>query len=488
MNKFTLFFYDKQLEKLYQSQSLQQIRIMHFNLLSKGFMGSFIFRCITYLLNADLIRFYPNLSMLIFFILIEIFLTRHNLNLRILSVIVNHVLTLFFYLFDEEVDIAIAHLKGVNQMGSSFLITMGSEFPEALLQVTSISIIRIIFILKQSIGLNIYPIAALLFVSISQLFFLYKYNQAMRAQFMLIQKDQQWERILRQLIDKQSYIMLNFNENSFQFEYFMAQNFKNCLKNKEDIINFFKEAQYQKESLNNYLYHQMKEYQQKRIDLYRKEILVKQQKELVKLEFSIFFANQPTILMVFHKPKLRLQNNLQTIKNIDFFQYFVQLIKCLKKRLKSKPNYINFMKKIRIIEIYHNLQISWEQTSLQEINLFNIISEQSKYFPNIKILINIQKSITLKTNLDILSLILFKIFSNTNTYIIKLRYTQSEEDRIQLIFSGNFISSVVLQFFHFQKEFLSRFVTLTKITNHSIYISFEKNPYIPFTGKEINRL
>ncbi|CAD8208510.1 unnamed protein product [Paramecium pentaurelia] len=450
-------------------------------------MGSFIFRCITYLLDADLIRFYPNLSMLIFFILIEIFLTRHNLNLRILSVIVNHVLTLFFYLYDEEVDIAVSHLKGVNQMGSSFLITMGSEFPEALLQVTSITIIRIIFILKQSIGLNLYPIAGLVFVSISQLFFLYKYNQAMRAQFMLIQKDKQWERILRQLIDKQSYIMLNFNENSFQFEYFMAQNFKNCLKNKEDILNFFKEAQYQKESLNNYLYHQMKEYQQKRIDLYKKEILVKQQRELVKLEFSIFFANQPTILMVFHKPKLRLQNNLSTIKNKDFFKYFVQLLKCLKNKLKSKPNYITFMKKIRIIEIYHNLQTSWEQT-LQEINLFNIISEQSKYFPNIIVLINIQKSITLKTNLDILSLILFKIYSNTNTYLIKLRYTQPEEDRIQLIFCGNFNSSVVLSFFHFHQEFLSRFFVITKIKNHSIYISFEKNPFIPFTGKEKNRL
>lgn len=87
---------------------------MHFNLLSKGYIVTFFFRSLTYLLSSDPNRFYPNLSMLIFFILIEIFLTRHNLSLRILSVIANHVLTIFFYIYDEETDVAISYLKGVN--------------------------------------------------------------------------------------------------------------------------------------------------------------------------------------------------------------------------------------------------------------------------------------------------------------------------------------------------------------------------------------
>lgn len=87
---------------------------MHFNLLSKGYIVTFFFRSLTFLLNSDSNRFYPNLSMLIFFILVEIFLRRHNLSLRILSVIANHMLTIFFYLYDEETDVAISYLKGVN--------------------------------------------------------------------------------------------------------------------------------------------------------------------------------------------------------------------------------------------------------------------------------------------------------------------------------------------------------------------------------------
>ena len=69
--------------------------------------------------------------MLIFFVLIQIFLARKNLSLRILSVLTNYMLTLFFYLFDEETDVAVANLKGSNQMAACFLITMGNEFPEA---------------------------------------------------------------------------------------------------------------------------------------------------------------------------------------------------------------------------------------------------------------------------------------------------------------------------------------------------------------------
>ncbi|CAD8179692.1 unnamed protein product [Paramecium octaurelia] len=482
MNKFTLFFYDKNVEALYQSQALQHFRITHFNLLSKGYMVNFFFRCLTYLLNDELKRFYQNIGMLIFFIVADIFLNRHFISLRILSVISNHLLIIFFYLFDEDSDAAISHLKGVNQMGASFLITIGTEFPEASLQVIVITIIRIIFFLNQTKSLILYPLGSMVFVTICQVYFLYKYNEAMRAQFMLIQKDRQWERILEQLINKQSYIMLNFNESSFQFEYFMARNFSNCFKSKEDILNFLKEAQYQKNSLNNYIYEQMKQYQQERIDLYKKEIIVKQQRELIKLEFSIFFANQPTILIIFHKPKLRIQNAPPTIGSSVFFQYFVQLLKSLKKQLKQKPHYITFMKRIRLIEIHHNLQNSWEQT-IQEINLCHVISKQAKYFPDIMVQIYIKNTINLKTNSDIFSLVLFKLFSNTNTYIIKFRYSQLEEDRIQLIVSGKFNSSVVLSFFELHKESLSRFVILTQATQYVIGMSFEQNPYIPFTGK-----
>ncbi|CAK65459.1 unnamed protein product (macronuclear) [Paramecium tetraurelia] len=314
------------------------------------------------------------------------------------------------------------------------------------------------------------------------MFFVYKYNEAIRAQFMLIQKDRQWERILEQLIHKQSYIMLNFNESSFQFEYFMAHNFSNGFKDKEDIQNFLKEAQHQKKSLNNYLYDQMKQHQQDRIDLFKKEIMVKQQRELIKLEFSIFFANQPTILLIFHKPKLRIQNTSSTIESPVFFQYFVQLLKSLKKKLKQKQHYITFMKRIRLIEIYHNLQNSWEQT-VQEINLCHIISKQAKYFPDLMVQINIKNTINLKTNSDIFSLVLFKIFSNTNTYMIKFRYSKLDEDTIQLVVSGHFNSSVVLSFFELHQESLSRFVILTQVTKYAIEMSFEINPYIPFSGK-----
>ncbi|CAK57105.1 unnamed protein product (macronuclear) [Paramecium tetraurelia] len=485
MNKFTLFFLDKSTEARYQAQSLQSIRMTHFNLLSKGYLITFIFRCLTFLLSSDFNRFYPNLSMLLFFIAAEIFLSKHNLSLRILSIIANHLLTIFFYLFDEETDVAIAHLKGVNQMGSNFLITMGSEFPEALIQVISITAIRIYFVFQQSKTLSLYPISSLILVSVFYLFFHYKYNDAMRAQFMLIQKDRQWETILRQLIDKQSYVILNFNENSFQFEFLMAKNFQNrCMKNKEEILNFFKEAQYNKKSLNDYLYDQMKEYQTKRIDIFRKEIFVKKHRELVKLEFSIFFGNQPTILLIFHKPKLQLSNIVGNINNKVLFQYLIKLLNCFNKKYKTNPSYIHFMKKIRLIEIYQNLQNSWE-LQVQEINLQTVVSEQIKYFPNIILKINAKTQITFKTNKDIISLILFKIFSNTNTSLIKLRYTSpEEEENIQLRFHGNFNCKVLLSFFTFHKEHISRFAMFTNLTNNSIDLYFEKNPYIPFTGKE----
>ncbi|CAD8108392.1 unnamed protein product [Paramecium primaurelia] len=484
MNKFTLFFLDKKIEARYQAQSLQQIRIMHFNLLSKGYIVTFFFRSLTFLLNSDSNRFYPNLSMLIFFILVEIFLRRHNLSLRILSVIANHMLTIFFYLYDEETDVAISYLKGVNQMGSNFLITMGSEFPEALIQVLSITTIRIFFVLQQSKTLSLYPISSLILVSMFYLFFHYKYNEAMRAQFMLIQKDGQWERILRQLIDKQTYILLNFNENSCQFEYVMAKNFQSCLKNKKEILNFFKEAQYNRKSLNDYLYYQMKRYQTTRIDIFKKEIFVKKQRELVKLEFSIFFGNKPTILIIFHKPKLQIQNVQGNINNKVLFQYLGRLLSCFNKKYKTKPSFINFKKKIRLIEIYQNLQSSWEE-QVQEINLWNIIQEQVKYFPNIIIMINLKSSIIMKANKDIISLILFKIFQNTNTSLIKLTYTFPQvEEKIQLHFDGSFNGKVILQFFTFHKERLCRFAMLTNITNDSIDLYFETNPFIPFTGKE----
>ncbi|CAD8206089.1 unnamed protein product [Paramecium octaurelia] len=473
MNKFTLFFLDKRIEDSYQAQSLQNIRMTHFNLLSKGYLITFIIRCITFLLSSDFNRFYPNLSMLLFFIVVEIFFSKHNLSLRVLSIIANHLLTIFFYLFDEETDVATAHLKGVNQMGSNFLITIGSEFPEALFQVISITGIRIYFVLQQSKTVSLYPISSLILVSVFYLFFHYKFNEAMRAQFMLIQKDQQWETILRQLIDKQTYVMLNFNENSFHFEFVMARNFQNrCMKNKEEILNFFKEAQYNKKSLNDYLYEQMKQYQKTRIDIFRKEIFIKKQREMVKLEFSIFFGNQASILLIFHKPKLQLSNVVENVNNKVLFQYLVKLLNCFNKKYKTQPSYINLMKKIHLIEIYQNLQNSWEN-QVQEINLQAVISEQIKYFSNIILKINSKSTITMRTNKDIISLILFKIFSNTNTSLIKLRYTSAEEEeKVQLRFHGSFNCKDVLSFFTFHKEHISRFGMLTNITNSSYLITF----------------
>lgn len=58
------------------------------------------------MIEGDLIRFYPNMFMLIFFILIEVFLRRHNLSLRILTVTVNHAVTIYYYLYNEDVDMA----------------------------------------------------------------------------------------------------------------------------------------------------------------------------------------------------------------------------------------------------------------------------------------------------------------------------------------------------------------------------------------------
>ncbi|CAD8124256.1 unnamed protein product [Paramecium sonneborni] len=486
MNKFTLFFIDKKIEALYQNESLSQIRIKHFNIITKGYIAAFFFRCLTFLISSDLKSFYPNLLMLILFVLLVIFLTRSTLSLRILSVIANHALTLFFYIYDEEVDAAVSHLKGANQMGSCFIIIMGNEFPEALLQVFSITILRIFFVLYKAQALSLYPITNLIIVSIFYLFFHYKYNEAMRAQFMLIQRDRQWERILKQLINKECYIIINFNENSFQFEYMMANNAIKGLENKEQIFNFLKEAQYQKQSLNNYIYFQMKQYQKNRMDLYRQEIFLKYQREQIKLEFSIFFSNQPTILLVFHQPKLRLTNKSENCSNKVISQYLLTLLKCLKKKYKSKPSYVNFLKKIRLIEIYDNLQSNWE-TKIQEISLWSIISEQVKYFPSLIVMFNLPSSIILKTNQDILSLVLFKIFSNTNTCLIRLSYSFLKEDRILLKFSGKFNGKIILQFFKLNKEYLMRFVELRDITNYSIDICFEKFPFLPFTGREINQ-
>ncbi|CAD8119621.1 unnamed protein product [Paramecium sonneborni] len=486
MNKFTLFFIDKRIETLYQAESLSQIRIQHFNLLTKGYIAAFFFRCLSFLINSDLNRFYPNLSMLIFFILLQTFLKRSTLSLRILSVIANHVLTIFFYIYDEENDAALSHLKGINQMGSCFIITMGNEFPEALFQVFSLSSIRIFFVLHQSQTLSLYPITNLLIVSIFYLFFHYKYNQAMRAQFMLLQKDSQWERILTQLINKECYIIINFNENSFQFEYLMANNAFKGLENKDQIFNFLKEAQYEKQSLNNFLYQQIKLYHKNRIDLCRQEILIKYQREQVKLEFSIFFANQPTILLVFLKPKLMLVNNSENFNNKVISQYLLKVLKCLKNKYKSKPSYCNFMQKIRLVEIYGNLQSDW-QTKIQEIDLWNVISEQVKYFPKINVIYNSITLIIFQTNQDILSLVLFKIFSNTNTSLIILKYQFLEEDRIQLNFSGSFNEKAIHSFFMLNEEHLIRFVELRHVTNYSIEICFEKLPSISFTGNQINQ-
>ena len=79
---------------------------------------------------------------------------------------------------------------------------------------------------------------------------------------------------------------------------------------------------------------------------------------------------------------------------------------------------------------------------------------------------NLPSSITLKSNQEILSLVLFKILSNTTTSLVQLKYSFLNEDRILLNFSGKFKGKEILIFFKSNNENLIRFIELRNISNY----------------------
>ncbi|CAD8111415.1 unnamed protein product [Paramecium primaurelia] len=480
MNKYLLTFKNPQIEAKYQSTSIGEIRMTMFTLITLGFAVVFIVRIGQGLLQQNYFNVYTYIAMITYFFVQYLLSKKYKQFLRPSLILLNHVFTIYFLFVEESSDSLSAHLRGVNQMGSNFLIILAGEYIDAMFSLISISIIRIIIIFNKSTSIEYSAIFSAFILILYASRYLYQYHKAIRSQYLLTLVDQSWENILTQITKQIPYILISFDEEQFKFQIIKILNCQRLFITNEDALKFLREAKHNDKTIEQLIYNEIKNFKQNCVDLFNKTITISHQKLIIKIEYSVYFSNKPTILLVF--PEIsnisQKNNELMQSRYEQLLNIIIKICQVIQKKNITEDYLGKVQKKLIIIKLIQDLNNS--QIKSKTVNLANIFQHLNQLYKWKKITILNELQIKIRTCPSIFSFFLITIMEALQSNELFISFKVKSEQFIEFEFQGYFVEYDLISIKKVLAYEYSLIIKHLEISQNKIQFKLYQQAYVPF--------
>ncbi|CAD8213603.1 unnamed protein product [Paramecium octaurelia] len=439
MNKYLLTFKNPQIEAKYQQTSIGEIRMTMFTLITLGFAVVFLVRIGQGLFQQNYFNVYTYIGMISYFFLQYLLSKKYKQFLRPSLILLNHAFTIYFLFVEESSDSLSAHLRGVNQMGSNFLIILAGEYIDAMFSLISISIIRIIIIFNKSTSIEYSAIFSAFILILYASRYLYQYHKAIRSQYLLTLVDQSWENILTQITKQIPYILISFDEEQFKFQIIKILNCQRLFCTNEDALKFLREAKHNDQTIEQVIYNEIKNFKQNSVDLFNKTITISHQKLIIKIEYSVYFSNKPTILLVFPQISNLVQTNNELIqsKYDQLLNIIIKLCQLIQKKNFNQDYVKKVQKKLMLTKLVQDINNS--QIKAKIVNLETVLQQLNQLYKSKKITVSNNQQIKIKTCPSIFSVFLITMMEalQSNELFVSIQVQKEQFVEFELLGSFN---------------------------------------------------
>ncbi|CAD8149631.1 unnamed protein product [Paramecium octaurelia] len=447
MNKYSLIFLDKESERKYQEQKINQLRKPVYVCSAIGLFFISMVKMITEILNNEL----NQLSILVvtqIYLILSIFIVKWKpSSVQCCLMILNYLLLAYQYMLTSTVSQEAIPLFANNFVACNFVIILAVDMCQGIFLVTTTMVIRLVLAIceTKTPQYNVYFATILLIFFLG--FYVHKLNYESRSFFLLSLKDNLMEQILPIIVNK-SYILFQFESSQLRFSLISSRQLEFNCDNSESLKQFLREWHYKQQNLEQVCFQDIVRKQSSEIKSYSKQIEIKKgckQKQIITICF--FNYQQPTFLIKF-------DNNSQV-------------------QDKLKRYVFNTIEKERLVQfkifkcIVNNLSISLKSNNLNQLHLLRIYC--FKQILNYKILNHQFKQQHFEIEPILLKLKEFFQFKSISYQIIP-----SSEGKVQMVRT------------YFVRLIYDIFSECRRGSSIVINLEHLQEPYIRYYGKEIN--
>ncbi|CAD8105337.1 unnamed protein product [Paramecium primaurelia] len=377
MHKITLKFLDQSIEQKYQQEHQIPKRRTHLKIFMLFFIVLQIIKLTIALIIQNYDVAYPILGMMGCTALSKFFNFNKEYHQRALIIYINICFSIYVLFFDPPSDTPTMYFRGAHQMIINVINILGTEFLDSTMTITVLYSLRIFHLVKNSSSIDITSVIMGLGSNLSLLVIVYLYHKAIRSQFLLTQINQRWENILKQILHNSKFILINFQIEKLQFQS-ITSTFSQTIQSKEEVLNFLRESKVENDSLEQYLFQKLQDYSQNYQEIINHAVNIKFNKQIMQVDFSIFFGNQPTILIQTRQSKLHSQN--QEIQQVcqQYLKLLIIFIRIIKENIPfDKIQFHNIANKIQFQDLM--IQIWNSQLLCKTISLKKSLQKIQKY-------------------------------------------------------------------------------------------------------------
>ncbi|CAD8119836.1 unnamed protein product [Paramecium sonneborni] len=436
MHKLTLKFLDQSIEQKYQLENQSPKRRTHLKIFLSFFIVLQIIKLIIALIIKNYATVYPTLGMMGCTAFSKFFNYNKENHQRALIIYINICFTIYVVFFDPHLDTPTMYFRGAHQMAINIINILGTEFIDSTFTIIALYLLRIFHFIYNSSSVDITTVLMGLSANIALIIVFYFYHKAIRSQFLLTKIDQRWENILKQILHNQKFILINYQIEKLQFQS-ITSTFSQTIQSEEQVLNFIRKAKVENNTLEQYLFHKLQGFASNFLEIVNHSVNVKFDRQLMLVNYSIFFGNQPTILIQTDSSQYYSQNQeIQKVSHayLKLMSVFIKIIKHNKPF--DKIQFHNLANKIQfqglMISIW-NKQIVQKTISLKK----SLLKVQSFCNPYTKIKL-IDSDQFINTLPKIFYLLLAFVVDCTNSEQIKMKHESLETQLIRIKIKGKF--------------------------------------------------
>ncbi|CAD8189947.1 unnamed protein product [Paramecium pentaurelia] len=478
MHKLKLQFLNQDVEHNYIQEHQFPKRKFYLKVCTVGFQILLIFKLIVSLIEENYSVTYPLLitwGITIPFILIP---SKTDIQIRMTIICLNIIYVVYLLFFDPQEEAQIMYFKGSTQMAANIVNIFVLEFIDSSILSVVILTLRIIHLSYYSLKTDLPSILFGIGVHIILILMIYIYHKALRSQYLLTKTDQRWENILKQIVHDQKFILINFDQEKIKF-ISITSTFSKKIQSQEEVINFIRNSKIQHYTFEQYLYKNMSKFQQNFIDSLNNTIMVTYERQLLKLNFSIFFGNQPTILI--QKCSHQQEQNIKNYQNIS--KLYLNIIISLIKIIKERKKFDSFKFQLIAKKLFLKNLIS----TIQNQNFSSYIISFKRLLSKIYILSNKKQQIQLLcqdvqfiTIPKIFQLFLVLLIECSHNEIILIQHIRIENEVITIKFCSAFnIQKIKAYVTKLEYYFLLIFQNI-KYDDDSVTVKLNQEIFVPF--------
>ncbi|CAK64409.1 unnamed protein product (macronuclear) [Paramecium tetraurelia] len=433
MHKLKLQFLNQDVEDNYIKEHQFPKRRFYLKVSTIAFQILLFFKLIVSLIEQNYTTVYPLLISWGITLPFVLFPIKTDFFIRMSISLLNILYIGYLLFFDPQEEAEIMYFKGSTQMAANVVNIFVLEFIDSSILSVSLLIMRVTHLIYYSPKLDLPTIVFAIGIHVLLILMIYVYQKALRSQYLLTKTDQRWENILKQIIHDQKFILLNFDKEKIQFKN-ISSTFSKNIQTQDEVISFIRNSKIKNLTLEQYLYQNVNDFQSNCIDSLNNIIMVTYDRQFLKLNFSIFFGNQPTILI--QKDIHQYESNLKSNQKVN--KLYLNIITSLIKIIKQNKKYDEIKFQIVAKKLFLKNLISKIEThnfSSQLIS-FKKILHKAYVLTNKKCQFLICQDFQITTIPKIFDLFLALLMDCSHNEIISIKDLRSENQQIAIKFGG----------------------------------------------------